>query len=70
MTEAAELRAEAAFLRDRLAEVTDPVERAELAAFIEELERLARSSDNGDAQVTRPDRDQRNGSALGEMPIL
>ena len=49
MAKAADLRSEAQLLRDQLQETTDPMEVAELQAFIDELERLARLADNGDA---------------------
>lgn len=50
MTTAAELRAEAQQLREKAEGVTDPAVLAEMQALIEELEELARQSDNGDAR--------------------
>ncbi len=49
MTTAAELRAEAARMREFARTVTDPEVLAEIHAMIEEWERRARLHDNGDA---------------------
>jgi len=49
MATAAELRAEAARMREFARTVTDPEVLAEIHAMIEEWERRARLNDNGDA---------------------
>jgi len=53
---ASDLSAESQRLRDRLQAVTDPAARAELSLLVEELERRARATGNGDAsRYARPD---------------
>ena len=49
MPTAAELRAEAACLRDFVDNVTDPAESAAIVSMIEELEGRAKVMDNGGA---------------------
>jgi hypothetical protein len=53
MATAAELRAEAQELREKLQDITDQIALAEMRAMINELERLARTAGNGDATETR-----------------
>jgi hypothetical protein len=53
MATAAELRAEAQELREKLQDITDQIALAEMRAMINELERLARTVGNGDATETR-----------------
>ena len=55
MTTAAELRAEAARMREFARTVTDPEVLAEIHAMIEEWERRARLHDNGDAAERYPE---------------
>ena len=52
MPTTAELRAEAACLRDFVDKVTDPAESAAIVAMIEELEGRAKVMDNGGAPTT------------------
>ena len=54
MTTAADLRAEAEHLRERSACTNDPIVLAELRRMIDELERCARKTDNGDARPIGP----------------
>ena len=55
MATAAELRSEAARMREFARTVTDPEVRAEIEAMIAEWERRARLHDNGDAgTIARP----------------
>jgi hypothetical protein len=49
MATSAELRIEAARLRDFLGRVSDPDESAAIGAMIDELECRAKGMDNGDA---------------------
>ena len=48
MTTSAKLRAEAEHLRSIVGRVTDPEELAAIEAMIDELERRAKGTDNGD----------------------
>lgn len=69
MATAAELRAEVQKLKGLVKGVTDPVVLAEMQTLIDELEHLARQSDNGDAREVRGDIARERGWLPGQRSL-
>jgi|SRR5690348_12866089 hypothetical protein len=71
VTRAAQLRAEAEALREKLNDEISPMTRHRVQTLIDELEAEARSFDNGDAQRTRHNkRHTGDASRLRTLPQL
>lgn len=69
MATAAELRAEVQKLKEQSEGITDPVVLAEVRALIDELEHLARQSDNGDAREVSAEIAQERGWLRGQRAL-